>query len=232
MAASYSGNKPRNVSKDAKYSVVHDGAVFAIRLIYVLNYSERALLTTTKHPDLIRIVNAVKEEIVGSPGGAFYINEFQHVIVPADGDYYYAGTYTAPLRFDFEGKVIGPKAPDGLTPGDEWPGPHVGIPYVLTAERTDIRYESEPRPNVIRRELLSATAGREGAAALAKRLARHKGGSGRIYVNEAREFFAPVESATQWSYLYLGNLGDDQWFPEPRTGSSQPQSIPTKRRLS
>src|SRR5205807_722984 len=101
-----------------------------------------------------------------------------------------------------------------------WPGPHVGIPYVLTAERTDIRYESEPRRNVIRRELLSATVGSAEAAALAKRLARHKGGSGRIYINEAREFFAPVEGATQWSYLYLGNLGSEPWFPEPLTGAN------------
>jgi hypothetical protein len=108
----------------------------------------------------------------------------------------------------------------------------VGIPYVLTAERTDIRYESEPRPNVIRRELLSATVGNAAAAALAKRLARHKGASGRIYINEAREFFAPVQSTSRWSYLYLGNLGEEQWFPMPRTGSSQSQPGPTKRRPS
>ena len=112
MAASYSGNKPRNVSKDAKYSVVHDGKDFAVRLIYVLNNAERALLTTTKHPGLIKMVNAVKDEIVGASGGAFYINEFRQVIVPADGDYYFAGIYELPLKFDFEGKVIGPNAPD------------------------------------------------------------------------------------------------------------------------
>jgi hypothetical protein len=164
------------------------------------------------------MVNAVKEEMVGTAGGAFYINEFRHVIVPADRDYYYAGTYEAPLEFKFEEKVIGPKAPANVRPGDEWPGPHAGIPYILTAERTDIRYESEPRSNVIRRELLSASVGDAAAASLARRLARYKGGSGRVYINEAREFFAPVQDTSRWTYLYLGNLGDNPWFPEPRTG--------------
>lgn len=220
MATTYLGNKPRNVSKDAKYSVVRDGKEFAVRLIFVLNDAERALLTTKKHPDLVKMVNAVKDEIAGSPGGAFYINEFEQVIVPADGDYYFAGMYRQHLQFEFDGSIIGPTAPSGVKPGDNWPGPHVGIPYVLTAERTDIRYEWESRPNVIRRELLSAAVGSAEAATLAKRLGGYKRGGGRIYINEAREFFAPVEDARRWSYLYLGKLGNDQWFPAPRSGAT------------
>jgi hypothetical protein len=39
---------------------------------------------------------------------------------------------------------------------------------------------------------------------------------GRIYINEAGEFFAPTMTMSRnIPYLYLGPLGDDQWFPPP-----------------
>jgi hypothetical protein len=46
---------------------------------------------------------------------------------------------------------------------------------------------------------------------LTKRLAEVKKKGGRIYINEAGEFFAPVGG----EHLYLGPLEDDVWFPAP-----------------
>lgn len=89
----FQGNTPGNVNKDAKYSVKRDRATWVIELLYRLSHSERALLATHEQPDLVRMVNAVKEEIVGQPGGTFYINEFRQVLVPAGDAYYNAGRY-------------------------------------------------------------------------------------------------------------------------------------------
>jgi len=187
-----------------------------IQLYYRLSAGERALVTTRKHPRLVDMVNQVKEEYAGAPGGAFYINEYRFVLVPATGDCFYAGQYDEILEFEFEGLVISPKAPQGLGPGDSWPGPRVGTAYTLTADGRDVRYTAEPRPNVEIQRRLSAEVGATSARRLAQRLSRYKRGGGRIYINEAREFFAPAQADNAWTCIYLGNLEDDDWFPSPK----------------
>jgi hypothetical protein len=214
MTTVYPGNIPSNVGKDAKYSVVHGTSGMEVRLIYRIDRTERALLTTAKHPELVEMVNAVKVSTTQSPGGAFYINEFGHVLVPAASDgCVYAGSYSRYLEFDHGGEVLSPRPPAGLVPGKEWPGPHVGILYKITADGRDIRYEVRTSVSE-KRYLLSAVAGPGAAAALAQRLSKYKGsGGGRIYINEAREFFAPVGEGPR--YIYLGSLANDAWFPKP-----------------
>ena len=211
----YPGYIPSNVNKDAKYSVVNGPHGYEVRLIYRLSAREEALLTTQQHGDLVAMVNAVKLEYNGREGGAFYINEYLDVLVPAtDGGCYFAGTYQAHLEFDFDGQTISPKASPGLQPGEPWSGPHVGIRYTLKAGGRDIGYETKPSPNIVRKELLSDYHGEDAAAALSMRLARVKGeAGGRIYLNECGSFFAPP--ASQGEYLYLGDLDDDLWFPPP-----------------
>jgi len=223
MVSSYPGNIPSNVAKDAKYSVVHGNAGMEVRLIYRVGAGERELLTTSKHPELVEMVNRVKLSSAQSPGGVFYINEYQHVLVPAGGSYQYAGTYQRILEFDFNRQVLGPRPPAGLQPGEDWQGPHVGIRYALTADGSDVRYEVKtttgPTSTNEKRFLLSAAVGRAGASKLASRLGQYKGqGGGRIYINEVREFFAPVGDDPR--YIYLGPLGDDPWFPAPQLSAN------------
>jgi hypothetical protein len=211
MGAAFSGNCPTAVAKDAKYHVKREGDTWKIYLIYRINRLERALLATDAHPELVEMVNSAKEKHAGQPGGAFYINEFRHVLVPAGSNYFVAGIYQKLLLFDFEGAYISADPPEDLEPGDIWPGPHVGIPYVLCAGARDIRYELK-RGARISIELLSNHTSESDAAELAQRLASVKGEQGgRIYINEQREFFAPVGS----DYLYLGSLGTHAWFREP-----------------
>lgn len=216
MAKKYQGNLPGNVSKDAKYSVIGTHRDEKIRLIYRLSSHEEALLTTRTHPTLVKMVNDVKEEHADKPGGAFYINEHGHVIVPVGKPvhYYYAGQYPRHLEFEFESSKLSPRAPTGMRPGQVWRGPHVGIPYVLTANGTDFYFKRESRPGVIRQYNLSDEVGEAPARQLAERLRLHKR-SGRIYINEAHEFFTRLEATSGWSYIYLGNLGGDAWFPAP-----------------
>jgi hypothetical protein len=213
MAPVFVGNLPHNVSKDAKYSVVERSGGYEIRLIYRLSAGEKALVTTAKHPALVKMVNEVKEEYVGTRGGAFYINEFGQVLVPASSQYYCAGTYRRYLQFEFGDAVIGPEAPSHLKPGDPWPGPKVGIPYVLTADGRDIKYKYYPRPQVEAERRLSQVDTPLGASRLARRLGAFRSGGGRIYINEALEFFQSVEEDRSWQCIYLGSLGEDPWFP-------------------
>ncbi|KLR59936.1 hypothetical protein IMCC26207_110175 [Actinobacteria bacterium IMCC26207] len=215
MAVIYPGNIPANVGKDAKYSVVSGADGYEVRLVYRVSKREKQLLTTAAHPNLVEMVNAVKKEHNGTPGGAFYINEFLDVLVPtADSGCYFAGTYRETLAFDMEGTKVSALSPEGLEPGDEWPGPRVGIRYKLKAGGRDISYTRKDGSRETE-HCLSDVHDSTQAAALAKRIARVKGDSGgRIYLNEAAEFFGPPSDPGD-PFVYLGPLGDDLWFPPP-----------------
>lgn len=216
----FAGNCPRSVSKDAKYSVKQN----KIGMIYETPDDEIWRATTEEHPELVALVNAVKVAHGNGPMGSFYINEYRQVIVPVIGSshYYLAGVYDRPLRFEFEGKTLSgePIGWDGspLSPGDEWTGPHPGIPYVLAAGGSDIYYSFSPRPNVEKRVKLSKVIGPPAAAEVAAKIRDHKGYSGgRFYVNEFRSIFAPIQEGYDWRYVYIGELDLTKWFPMPES---------------
>jgi hypothetical protein len=222
----FSGNCPKNVSKDAKYGIKPNknnrrGAL-AVGLTYCTDDDERWHMTTEDHPELAEMVSAVKTTYGSSPYGPFYINEYKQVIVPVgdSGQYYLAGVYSAPLKFDFEGKTISgePVDFDGwrLQPGDTWVGPHAGIPYVLAATSDDVYYRTWPRPNVEMRVKLSAKRGKAVALQIARLLYTMKGaGGGRIYVNEFGAVFSPVTDDDTLRYVYFGQIDPNSWFPDP-----------------
>jgi hypothetical protein len=225
----FEGNCPRNVAKYAKYAVRTYNERLVVGLVYETQDGERWYVTNEAHPELVEMVSSVKLELSGHPGGAFYINEYHQVIVPGTGteEYFLAGEYTRPLRFEFEGHVLSgePVRDDGtpLEPGEEWHGPRPGIPYVIRADGRDIYYKLRPRPNVERRIFLSRHVGQEAAASIARRLLAYKGwGGGRFYVNEWRAMFAPVGADPSITAVYLGRLGPtDPWFPKPNVSDSE-----------
>jgi hypothetical protein len=182
---------------------------------YPIDRQVRAILTTEDHPALVEMVNEAKRLGSKQAGGAFLINEFQQVLVPTQEGWYVAGTYERILTFDLDGDVVSPTPPSELEPGDLWPGPRVGMVYRLTDDTDDIycKYLSGNREI---KDLLSKHCGADSARFLAERLAEVKGDrGGRIYINEAREFFAPVGEEDSPQYLYLGPLDEESWFPPP-----------------
>jgi hypothetical protein len=217
MLHRYTGLTPSDVSRDAKYSVVSGSDGDEIRLIYHISSREYFLLTTAQHPRLVEMVNAVKIELSGQPRGVFYINEFRDVLVPdGHGGSYWAGNYEKNLEFEYEDedgiKIIGPKAPDGLLLGDTWLGPHVGVRYILGVR--GIRYESQTGPRV-QKVFLTDHVDDDAARQLTQRLMGIMGSTGRFYINECGELFAPARAADGTSPIYLGNLDDDLWFSPP-----------------
>ena len=170
----------------------------------------------------MRLVGSVKEACGQPPLGSFYINEYKQVVVPVVGTnkYYLAGTYEKPLRFTFEDKVLTGEPKDWggkpLSPGNEWVGPHPGIPYVLTAGGNDIKYTKEPRPNVTQDVLLSRAIGRDEARTVASMIKTIKGyEGGRFYVNEFCSMFTPMTQGDEFKYVYIGQLDLAKWFPDP-----------------
>jgi hypothetical protein len=171
------------------------------------------------------MVNDVKQALGLRPNGTFYINEYHQVIVPttASEDYYLAGTYAQPLRFDFDGKVLSgdPVALNDtpLSPGDTWEGPHPGIPYILEAGGQDIKYTTTitvQGGQIERTVKLSRVIGRDRAVRVATQIRAVKGfAGGRFYVNEFRSIFAPLPEAEQLRYVFIGGLDVNDWFPMP-----------------
>jgi mRNA-degrading endonuclease RelE of RelBE toxin-antitoxin system len=210
----YSGNTSRGIGRDARYTVKLDNT---IQLLYTVGNNERALLTTDEHPDLVALVNEAKRR-GGSQqgGGGFFINEYRHVLVPTMNEQVlYAGVYTKDLEFLFEGTLISPVAPPGIRPGDVWPGPHVGVKYTLAAGAADVRYEEETARGTLRRVCLSDHHSAGALADLLRMFRVIKPNGGAIFINEARELFAPVDDGQGYKRRYIGHLGDRQWFPEP-----------------
>jgi len=216
----FRGNCPHNVSKDAKYSVRSGKTSPVIALTFCTDDDERWYMSTERHPELVAMVNAVKTAHGNPPNGSFYINEYKQVIVPvADCEtYYLAGAYDKPLRFEFEGKTLSGEPVDlmgnPLSPGDEWAGPHPGIPYILAAGGRDVYYSSQPRPNVEKKVTLAKATGADAGVEVASQIRAVKGFSGgRFYVNEFCSIFAPIQEGSYWRYLFIGTLDLNRWFP-------------------
>lgn len=216
----YDGYSPSVVSKDAKYTVTAGGE---IRLVYRVDARTKELLSTDRHPALVGMVNPIKVALNGLPGGAFYINEFGDVLIPdgQGGPCYHAGHYDRTLEFDFNGDILSPVAPKGLEPGDDWRGPHPGIPYVLVAGGDNVKYEMRSGTRRTT-HLLSDDVGKSEARDTAGRVAAIRGAAGgRFYINERRELFTPVTNGGSVQHVYVGHLEDSAWF-DPPVGYDRP----------
>lgn len=210
----YSGNTAKAIGKEARYTVKLDGS---IQLTYAASNSERALLTTDGHDELVQLVNDAKRSGGATQGGgSFFINEFRHVLVPTQNGLLFVGKYTRDLEFVFNTTVVSPVAPSGISRGDVWPGPHVGMKYTLAAGASDIRFERETHRGTRERVSLSQHHDSQALQALLLMFRAVKPNGGAFYVNEARECFAPVAGDQGYERLYIGHLGNKPWFPEPQ----------------
>jgi hypothetical protein len=229
------------VSKLAKYAVRIVDGEWKVTVQYEAGDGLRFLAVEGGGSDLADGINAVKTAAQDQPGGAFYVNEYRHVIVPvraAGGSgvgshYHYVCQLEQDFVFEFEGKPLSTRPVDSngqpLQPGQTWVGPRPGIPYVLKAGGADIHYETpaltddDPpvvRPMMTRRVQLSKLVGDK---SLAKRaaapIAEVRGyQGGRFYVNEHGAMFAPVDAGdgNGLDYIYCGLILPKAWFPEPQ----------------
>ena len=129
--ALYQGQWPQNVSKTAKYTVKIVDGKWKVTVRYDLGEGLIFLAVESGDTDVAERVNGVKRAINGQEGGVFYINEYQHLIVPVarneSSHYYFGGRVKPDFVFEFEGNHLTsrPINLDGvpLSPGDSWVGP-------------------------------------------------------------------------------------------------------------
>jgi hypothetical protein len=235
----YRGLWPQNVGKTAKYAVRIVDRKWKVTVTYDLGEGLMFLAVESGGSDVAERVNEIKRAIEGQEGGVFYINEYQHLLVPVarngSSQYYIGGRVDVEFAFEFEGKKLTSRPVDldgtPLKAGDAWVGPRPGIPYVLAAGGQDIYYESpaltdanppEIRPGVTRKVLLSKILKDREAVrrALAPiwQVRGHLGG--RFYVNEHRAIFTPVDKGdgNGINYIYSGQIDINNWFPQPNIG--------------
>lgn len=238
----YRGPWPQNVSKLAKYGVHFVDGKWKVAVLCDVGEGLRYLAVQHEREDLCAMVNSVKAAVATQPGGAFYVNEYRHVIVPVKSpegsgtgsDYYFAGRLQGDLEFEYEGATLTtrPVAADGspLANGAKWAGPRPGIPYVLAAGGADVYFDSpaltddDPpavRPMTTRKVVLSKVLGDAAAARRQAALVQHHRGhmGGRFYVNEHGAIFTPVSAGdgNGLDYIYCGDIDRSCWFPEPPT---------------
>lgn len=240
MPTLYRGVWPQNVSSLAKYAVRFLDGAWKVTVQYEAGAGLTYLAVEGGSSDLQKRINDVKTALGEAPGGAFYVNEYRHLIVPvraSDGSgtgshYYFAGKLDGDFVFEFEGRPLSTRpigvGGSALTIGDRWVGPRPGIPYVLAAGAGDIYFETPAltednppavRPNLTRKVQLSKILNDRGALARAvKPIAQLRGhAGGRFYVNEHGAAFSPVGAGdgNGIDYLYCGQIDMTAWFDEP-----------------
>ena len=232
----YRGQWPQNVSKTAKYAVKIVEGKWKVTVSYDLGEGLMFLAVESGDTEIAERVNQIKRTINGQEGGSFYINEYQHLIVPVESNgtshYYFGGKVECEFKFVFEGNNITSKpfslSGGQLSQGDAWIGPRPAIPYVLAANGKDIYFKSpaltatspaEIRPGVIRKvELSKVLKDRAAVMRATQPILEVRGyGGGRFYVNEHRAIFTPVDKGdgNGLNYLYCGQVDLTAWFPEP-----------------
>lgn len=155
-------------------------------------------------------INALKQEVAGSPGGAFQINEYGQVLVPASSRAvrYWVGTLKgvptfvepttdrAEIRLDGDGNH---------SIGSPWSLPYLGMPYVMPADgryffwRNTDDGKMKIRPPVYDEQLVQA-------------FQRVRGGSGRFIVNPHGLVLTKREADEQAVFVYKLDL--TKWYPK------------------
>lgn len=222
----YNGNCPRNVKKDAKLSIKKINGEWVVGTVYQRDIDERWHPFDNNHDALVERVNAAKSELNGTPGGSFYINEFEQVIVPpvnSCGYYYLIGEYTNSLKFCVDGEILSGDCykRNGKAyhqRGDEWEGLHHGIPYIITAHADDIYYKKIESDGITETKVkLSKYQDKRVVQKICRMIAEQKGDEGgKFYINEYRQLFYPKTEQNITNYYYIGELENlSDWFPKP-----------------
>ena len=232
----YRGQWPQNVSKMSKYTVKIDDGKWKIMVHHDIGEGLVFLAVEGSGTDIPERVNNIKRKFTGQDGGAFYVNEFHHLIVPVSRDntsHYYCGGRVDPnFVFEFEGVKLTSRPVDRngakLSIGETWVGPRPGIPYVLAAGGKDIYFETpavtsstppELREGITKKVQLSKVLKDKSLVSKATTPISNVRGQqgGRFYVNEHQAIITPVDKndGNGLEYIYCGQIEYSTWFPEP-----------------
>lgn len=181
------------------------------------DYANWPAVSSAAAAALSEAVAAAKQYAGGSGGGAFQINEFGQVIVPAsDVDYrrFLAGLLLGPLHFE---NPLVPEQPidlagdDYLQTGDPWKLPYVGMPFVFNEGTI---YFKQHDGNG-RHRLYPPRQDED----LIRELRHLRPRGGRIVVTHAGAVLTKVSSGyprdddeASYQPVYVGSIDPNRWF--------------------
>ena len=167
---------------------------------------------------LATAVVAAKREMGGMEGGSFQINEFGQVLVPATdggGHRMLAGRAYGSLRFEDprNGGTFTLGNDSGLSTGDPWRLPYVGIPHNLS-RRGELYFWREEggwgeKENPPRQDSSLVSALRSIRRYGAMRFLVNPEG---VILTKASGTLEPWDSDEDWEAIYVGRVNMDAWF--------------------
>lgn len=231
----YPGVWPIYVRNLAKYFVHCEDGKWKIAVRYEIGDEIRHMAVEGAREEIDTLINAVRSAFGKRSCGAFYVNEYRHIIMPVSHKpssvipYYFIGKLESDLHIKFGGRSLETKpfGNDGktLSSGEAWHGPHPGIPYSLTEDAKDIYYEcpalsSGDPPRILpaaRKYLSLALGNKDVAMQVASSIANYCSRKRRFYVNEHGTLFTPkgYGDGNGYDYVYCGKIDPSAWFPEP-----------------
>ena len=167
---------------------------------------------------LAAAVTEAKREMGGTLGGSFQINEYGQVLVPATdgrGQRMLAGRVFGSLRFEdpLKGGIFTLGSDAGLSKGDSWRLPYLGIPYNLSRWndvyfwREDELGGRKDKPPRVDPELVSAlrSVRRFGPVRF---LINPEG----VILTKKSAKWGPWGSNGNWEAVYVGRVNLRAWF--------------------
>ena len=169
---------------------------------------------------LARSVNQAKRQMGGQNGGSFLINEFGQVLVPSsrgNGERRFAGTWIGQLKFSnpfFPQEDLVLTNDRGLSPGDSWLGPYVGMMYQLS-RRQEIYFWHQTGDEACKLVPIHQD------QRLIRALKSIRGSNGcRFLVNPGGIVLTQKQSprTQRWSPVYVGRINPQMWFTRQEPG--------------
>lgn len=170
---------------------------------------------------LARSVNQAKRQMGGQNGGSFLINEFGQVLVPSsrgNGERRFAGTWIGQLKFSnpfFPQEDLVLTNDRGLSPGDSWLGPYVGMMYQLS-RRQEIYFWHQTGDEACK--LVPTHQDQR----LIRALKSIRGSNGcRFLVNPGGIVLTQKQNprTQRWSPVYVGRINSQMWFTGEKPGA-------------